>query len=659
MNCRLAALMLLGSLAISTAWGGQPKSTMKLDTLISRGDSLRERMRYEDYLDRIDRKLQEDLSSTRVRVIHLSNARFPFPLKSIPVANGEPFVFEKEKYATLLYLVNEGEPVDTSSTYEIIPLAIKSQQISGGPSGAPQLGLGRTIAPVVTYPIKVHLKDIARLDMGKQRQIVDYIIERSAKGAEDSLFIPGWKNPMSPVNPNQRDYWSFAKVTDRFPVPRLEPQEPVIRFDVSRPEGTSGSSMVGDTIRIGGKTANVDTSPFLQWTRVDFATRYFIAIASGSAIVRKDTTTADLIRLANLENSKSYNWSVSASVPRPGRPDSITSALYEGTFTTLAPPQSLEAEALDPADRLGYTIDASFSRIALSHEALHSESALGIPRFGVEVGFDDPILSLLPYQAPVISYGAVLFFNATSEQTDILDRKFLQLKFMGRSRFNADRFCRDLGAFKYIFTPLITSGGPTLNVAVPGFGFEIMTSKLGSLPYLNFLYAGGSKTYENPVYASGPTEHRLAYWSSMQWRGSMAFYFNLESDPEYYISDPTGKHLNIIRLDLGAGTYNVAAVEYDKDGRVLATTGVVKASRIQPYLAVEYVHASRVKTAFGVRAAYFDNRIDLLAWISLFKIGRHELRLEGTDIFGPFGRALFAWENSGSALMQFRYRLGF
>jgi len=85
----------------------------------------------------------------------------------------------------------------------------------------------------------------------------------------------------------------------------------------------------------------------------------------------------------------------------------------------------------------------------------------------------------------------------------------------------------------------------------------------------------------------------------------------------------------------------------------------VKSSRIQPYLGVEYVHASRVKTAFGAKAAYFDNRVALTAWISLFKIGDHELRLEGTDIIGPFGRSRFEWERPGGALMQFRYRLGF
>ena len=43
---------------------------------------------------------------------------------------------------------------------------------------------------------------------------------------------------------------------------------------------------------------------------------------------------------------------------------------------------------------------------------------------------------------------------------------------------------------------------------------------------------------------------------------------------------------------------------------------------------------------------------------SLFD-GYHELRLEGTQIMGPFGRGRFDWETTGGTLMQFRYRLGF
>jgi hypothetical protein len=569
MNCRQVAFLLLGGVMLSSVLCAQTSQPSQVGQTIqpalgaqslapslqrihrpTRGDTLKERMRREDYYNRIDRKLDSDLPSTRVRVLPIPdyfpndpNPNQRFPIDTFLVSDGTKVILSQEKSVSLLYIENEGEPV-APSAFEVIPLAFRAQLISGGDTSTSDLlTLGRGAKQIVTNPIKVHLKDIARLGVGRQRQIVDYIVEHNAKESSDSLAIPKWVEPMSPVNPNQRDFWSFAKVTDRFLVPPLESKGP--KLTVGQPEF------------------------------------------------------------------------------------------------------------------LGYTVDASFTKISLAHELLYSEDALGIPRFGVEVNFDDPVLSLLPYQAPAVTYGAMLFFNSTSDQEDILDRKFLQLKLMGRSRFNAHKFYDDLGAIKYLFTPLTTTDSPTLNIAVPGYGAEIMTSKLGSLPYMNFLYTAGSNAYSDPVYAFGPANHRYAYWSTVQWRGSMAFYFNLDSEPEYYVAYPQGKRLNIIRLDLGAGTYNVSRVDYDSAGQVSGKTGMVKSSRIQPYFAVEYVHASRTKTAFGAKAAYFDNRVTITAWISLFKLGDHELRLEGTDILGPFGRARFDWETQGSALMQFRYRLGF
>jgi len=77
-----------------------------------------------------------------------------------------------------------------------------------------------------------------------------------------------------------------------------------------------------------------------------------------------------------------------------------------------------------------------------------------------------------------------------------LDKDFLELKLTcQRSRFNAHRFSGDLGAFKYPFTPLVSFEVPTLNVATPGFAFEIATSKWWNLPYLNFYLSSGSTEY--------------------------------------------------------------------------------------------------------------------------------------------------------------------
>jgi hypothetical protein len=568
MNCRQAALFVLAIVAFSGVLWAQP-------TMITRGDTLKEWMKREEYFDRIDRKLEKDVASTAVKIAAIDVDRFPIK-GPIPTSDGNTFSLAPLGTYELLYLVNEGDPSGPSQ-FEIIPLAIRSQTVAGATSG---LRIGRQTVGGISYAIVVHLKDIARLDGVEQRKIVDYIVQESAN-TSDALFVPAATNPLQPVFPNHRDFWSYAKVTSRFPVPLIE--------------------------KVGGRRIPGETRPIGK-----------IAVKSQPS-TSTDTSAA--------KSTDSVSTTVAAAPPLP-----------EGAR---------------------YTLDFSFSKIAAAHEMLYSETALGIPGFGVEVGFDEPVLNLQTYQAPAVSWGGRLLLNTTGDKGDILDRDFLELKLFGRSRFNAREFSRNMGAFKYLFTPLVTAETPTLNIAVPGYGFEITTSKWWNLPYLNFYYASGSRTYDDPVYALGSGVHPYAYWSTVQWRGSMVFYFNLDTQPEFYLANTTGKRLNTIRLDLGAGTYNVARVDYDSVGGMSGSTPAVKTSRIQPYIAVEYVHASQVKTAFGAKAAYFDNRLIFGMWLSLFKLGNHELRLEGTDIVGPFGRARFEWETGGSALLQFRYRLGF
>jgi len=610
-------------------------------------------MRREEYFDRIDRKLESDLASTAVKLLTIDDLS-RFPLRG-PIPVGDGATVELSGTNELLYLVNEGEPV-TPSTFEVIPLGIRSQTVAGGTD---DFRVGRQAVGSVTYSIVVHLKDIARLDSAVQRGIVNYIVEQSAN-KRDALALPRYAEPTQPLFPNHRDFWSYAKVTDRFLVPQLEKKTRRTPLGLARstriaaPEGQRP-----DTVDLATRAGDsVSTNVLLRWPAHDDA-EYKVVVNSGPTVIFADSIPDSELRLRPLNNASAYTWRVDAKVLDSNGNDSTFAVVRNASFRTRAVSPASLANANGEAGRPGYTLDASFSRIALTHELLYSESALGIPRFGIEFGFDDPVLSLFPYQSPAFTWGGMVLINASSEREDILDRNFLQLKIMGRSRFNSRSFSENMGAFKYLFTPLVPSESPRLNIAVPGYGFEILASKWWGLPYLNFHYTSGSDEYVNPVFPLGPDGNRYAFWSTVQWRGSMAFYFNLDSEPEFYLADVSGKRLNVVRLDIGLGTYNVARVDYDSVGGVAGRTGVVKSSRIQPYCAVEYVHASRVKTAFGAKAAYFDNRLTLMAWISLFKLGDHELRMEGTDIVGPFGRSRFEWETAGSALLQFRYRLGF
>ena len=644
MNSRIGALLFFNTIVGQGGVWGQT---------LTNGDALKERMKREEYYLRIDRKIERDLKSTRIKVVPINPETFP--LRIVVLSDGREIDFSDGAPSQLLFLVNEGLK-DAPGKFEIVPAAIQRQPAVGSDSTL----LGRTQSGERVFSTVLHIKDIARLSGEEQQQILEYIVDNIAV-SRDVLEVPIQGKTSQQIFPNHRDFWSFSKANSRFLIPLLE-KEKTRRVVLPR-EKTGGTLPASErsngpsVIRPGTKeTDSVSNTVVLLWQRSTPAARYAVTVAgdTGFTKVRFQQSTLDTTAaLPFLDNGTRYYWRVQELSPD----DTVQKTLFVKTFTTR---NLIDARAgANGSGRLGYTLDFSMSRITLAHELLYSEQALGIPGFGVEIGLDDPVLSLLPYQNTAITWGGRLLLNATGDKRDILDKDFLELKLLVKSRFNAHRFSEDLGAFKYPFTPLVSFEVPTLNVATPGFAFEIATSKWWNLPYLNFYLSSGSTEYVDPINTLGPEGRHYAYWSTTQWRGSMSFYFNLDSEPEFYSAEATRKRLNIIRLDLGAGTYNVARVEYDSEEKVAQSAGVIWSSRIQPYVAAEYVHASQVKTAFGGKVSYFDNRVTLTLWLSLFKIGYHELRLEGTHVIGPFGRGRFEWETAGGTLMQFRYRLGF
>ncbi len=546
---------------------------------LTNGDALRERMRREDYYLRIDRKIERDLKSTRIKVVPINPETFP--LRIVALSDGREIDFSDGAPSQLLFLVNEGRK-DAPEKFEIVPTAIQRQPAVGSDSAI----LGRTQSGERVFSTVLHLKDIARLSVAEQQQVLEYIVDNIAM-ARDVLEVPIQGKASQQIFPNHRDFWSYSKASSRFLVPQLEKGK--TRRVVLPREKPVGTLLISDRsngpsiIRPGTtETDSVSTTVVLLWQRSAPTARYAVTVAgdTGFTKIRFQQSTLDTTAaLPFLENDTRYYWRVQELSPD----DTVQKTLFVRGFTTRNP-IGARAEA-NGSGRPGYTLDLSMSRITLAHELLYSEQALGIPGFGVEIGLDDPVLSVLTYQNTAITWGGRLLLNATGDKRDILDKDFLELKLLVKSRFNARRFSEDLGAFRYPFTPLVSSDVPTLNVAAPGFAFEIATSKWWSLPYLNFYLSSGSTAYENPINVLGPEGRHYAYWSTTQWRGSMSFYFNLDSEPEFYGVEASGKRLNIVRLDLGAGTYNVAASSTTvrkRLHRAKALSGPVAFSRTLP-----------------------------------------------------------------------------
>lgn len=644
MKSRSGVLLLFACIVTCGAAWGQA---------LTNGDALKERMRREDYYLRIDRKLERDLKATRIKVVPINPETFP--LRSVMLSDGREIDFSDGAPSQLLFLVNEGRK-DAPSNFEIVPTVIQRQPRAGFDS----VLLGRTQGGERVFGTVIRLKDIARLSPPEQQKILEYIADNISM-SRDVLEVPIQGTSSQLVFPNHRDFWSYSKANSRFSVPLLEKEKsrrtivPQEKPGAGRPAADrfGGPGIVRPDLR---QSDSVSSNVVLQWPRSTPAATYAVTVAGDTDFTKirfRQSTLDTTAILPFLDGGTRYYWRVEELSPEEG----VQKTLFVKSFTTRNPVDT-RAES-NGNGRLGYALDFSMSKVTLAHELLYSEQVLGIPGFGVEISLEDPVLSLLTYQNTAIVWGGRMLLNATGDKRDILDKDFLELKLMAKSRFNGRRFFEDLGALKYPFTPLVSSEIPTLNVATPGFAFEIATSKWWNLPYLNFSLSSGSAEYDDPINAHGPAGKRYAFWSTTQWRGSMSFYFNLDSEPEFYSAEATRKRLNIVRLDIGAGTYNVARVDYDTLGKIAQISGAIRSSRIQPYIAAEYVHASQVKTGFGGKVVYFDNRLTLTMWLSLFKIGHHELRLEGTNILGPFGRARFEWEAAGGTLMQFRYRLGF
>jgi hypothetical protein len=342
-------------------------------------------------------------------------------------------------------------------------------------------------------------------------------------------------------------------------------------------------------------------------------------------------------------------------------PPLVLAEMPETADSALSDVRALSLWQPAQANPSGISLDLSVSRIALSHSVLTSENALGVLSFGAEFSFADRVLNHHPFQSPVWTWGATVMFNLTGEAHDILDHDFFWLRALGKSKFDSRQafdFIANSG-LHFLFAPLMSYDQPLLNVT-PGATLEAGTSRLWNFPFFLSVYLStGAKEYGDPVMTRGEGKGMRAYWSTIQWDATMTFFWNLDSDPDYFLHANHGSRLNQFRLDLGAGSYDVKDVEYDERQVPVSATPVIKGSRVQPLVAFEFTHASRRQTRFGARVRYFDNKIDVGTWLDLLKLGAHEVRLEAKYISSPIGRSRFAWETAGGTLIQLRYRVGY
>lgn len=291
------------------------------------------------------------------------------------------------------------------------------------------------------------------------------------------------------------------------------------------------------------------------------------------------------------------------------------------------------------------SLDLTWSALKLSLDFASEEQWIGVHSFGVEVGVGDRLLSLLSYQSPYISWGGRLLVFFGGEYANIDTSFFFDLRILARTAVNTNNLIQrwrldNRGA-------LATLQRSVLNVT-SGAGVELRTGRPFSnrLPFFTFYYSGGATEFEKPFVKLKQRNRDIAYFSTVQWEVYLTHYWNLEREAH-----------NTIKLDIGAGSYDIWEAVYDTSGKLRSYDQNVLLSAMKPLIVFEYMHDSKA-TRFGATTRFFDNRLIIHPWIKIFRSGPHEIRLESIWLTRVFGRSPQPWEVEKGSMMQLRYRFG-
>jgi hypothetical protein len=280
-------------------------------------------------------------------------------------------------------------------------------------------------------------------------------------------------------------------------------------------------------------------------------------------------------------------------------------------------------------------IELSFSSLSISHSYVQKLTGINL---GFEFGLHkDNILNLLEYQNPVFTvFGVSTFFN-------IGDNLYADIKILPQIKFDSKQ-SSEMNLWPiFAFDPVKIN--KSQGVAIEGH----FLGSLGNfkLPFINIYLYNSRKDYNNPVFTRSISPDTVqSYYSLTQWEISSSFYWNIDKN-----------NYNKFKLDIGTGGYDIWNILYDIDNNVISNTKIKKTLSLSPFFTLEYVHSSDKR--FGSIIRLFDNRVRLGVWLTLLKLGNHELRVEENYISKLFGREMKEWEHEGSSnMMQLIYRYG-
>ena len=296
-----------------------------------------------------------------------------------------------------------------------------------------------------------------------------------------------------------------------------------------------------------------------------------------------------------------------------------------------------------PADSDEYRIEAGFTSLSLSHKAM--DFSFGAA--GLEVGVEERILNLLPYQQMSINGGLRLFVNLSEKKEDISKATIIDTRLLARIRVNSSK----------LPTTLPFMGGTTPKLLLSNAaGIDLTITHPFGLPNINIAAMSGSTDLIDPPLKqdADPSDpkslgvYSKVYYSNTSAEASMSFFWNTSESM-----------ISRFSIDLGAGYYDVNCAEYGLNAARPGRKTVVQ-NDFFPLIALHFNFSPEGKDIYGGTVRLFDSQIKTYGWLKLLELeGGHIFRVGVIYITPPIARQKRDWETTGGALLQIRYRYGF
>ncbi len=291
---------------------------------------------------------------------------------------------------------------------------------------------------------------------------------------------------------------------------------------------------------------------------------------------------------------------------------------------------------VEPVVASTFKIDATASMMSFSHEVMN----FSLGGAAVELGFEDKVLNVLPYQGQMMTVGFRTLVTLSEKKEDIDQAVVIDARLLGRIGFDVWSIAKNI--------PFLAIAAPKLNTGI-GAGVDINVTRPFGMPFMNFYLMAGSPDYSSPAIktaiAGGKNE---AYFTWNAAEASMSFYWNTSDN-----------FVARFRMDVGAGYYDVYRAEYIGKNSKPSTKKEVQAN-FYPMVQFHFNFAPDDKELFGTKIKIFDGQAKMTSWLKLLELeGGHLFRFEAQYLATPFIRSKRAWDNEGGATVQLRYRYGF